>query len=468
MVGQGLKGPSRGSDPGTMDRRRFLQGGLAGLLGLALPRAARPASGRRVLVVGAGMAGLAAARRLADGGVDVTVLEARDRIGGRVWTHRGLGGPVDLGASWIHGVRGNPLTKLAGRLGVDTAATDYDDVVLHDADGSKVGTWRGWEIEAAYEELLSDVERIGESVPQDVSIGYAMARAMAGETLDAADRRAFEYVKQSLVVTSGADLDELSLWYADADDGFGGGDRLFPGGYDQLVRGLAAGLDVRTGHAVARIEHGPRGVRVHTTKGGFAADAVLVTLPLGVLQAGSVRFAPALPAEKQGAAARLGMGVLNKVALRFPRVFWPEDREFLGYMSDRSGEYPQLLNLARHTGRPVLMAFTGGAFARALEARSDGQVASEVIRVLRRIYGAGVPEPESVAVTRWASDPFARGSYSHVRVGATGAEYEVLARPLSGGRLRFAGEATTRRWPATVHGAYLSGVREAERLLRLG
>jgi monoamine oxidase len=100
-----------------------------------------------------------------------------------------------------------------------------------------------------------------------------------------------------------------------------------------------------------------------------------------------------------------------------------------------------------------------------MELRSDAQLASELMSVLRRMFGATVPEPEGLRVTRWASDPYARGSYSHLPVGATGADYEVLAEPLAGGQLRFAGEATNRRYPATVHGAYLSGLREAQALL---
>ena len=159
------------------------------------------------------------------------------------------------------------------------------------------------------------------------------------------------------------------------------------------------------------------------------------------------------------------MGVLNKVALRFDRPFWPVDHHFIGYMSEKVGEYPQFLNVSKYTQEPVLMAFTGGNFARALESKSDAHIASEIKQVLYKIYGSSVPEPKGVAVARWSTDPFARGSYSHIPVGATGTEYDILAEPLAHGRLRFAGEATIRNYPGTVHGAFLSGVREAEHLI---
>lgn len=447
-----------------IDRRRFLLALAA--VGLGVPGAPRAAGGTRVIVVGAGMAGIAAARRLAEGGVPTTVLEARDRIGGRIWTHRGLGTALDLGASWIHGVIGNPITRLARDLGVATRPTDYDDVAIYDADGSEVGMLRQLELDAEFAMLTSEVESLSESLPSDVSIGSAVRRVLAGERLSASDRRALDYLLQQLVVTSGADLDRLSLWYADEGEGFDGGDRLFPDGYDQIVSGLARGLDVRTGHVVENVAHGPRGVRVVTRRGAFEAEAAIVTLPLGVLRSGSVAFEPGLPAVQRDAARRLGFGVLNKVALRFPRCFWAKDRHFLGYMSSRAGEYPTFMNWHRHSGEPVLMAFTGGRFARELEGRDDAQIAGEAMGILRRIHGAATPDPVGMLVSRWASDRHAGGSYSHLPVGVSGIEHDVLAAPLPGGRVRFAGEATNRAFAGTVHGAYLSGVREAEALLR--
>ncbi len=447
-----------------MKRRSFLSATAAAALlsGRRLAAAERRAT---ALVVGAGMAGIAAARTLAAQGASVIVLEARSRLGGRVWTDRSLGLPLDFGASWIHGIDGNPITGLAAELSVATRPTDYDDVAVYDFDGSRVGESTLAEIAAAWDEVMGEVEAYGGELGEGASIGQAVAASLAGETLSADERRALGYVRSAMVVTAGAELEELSLRYSDDDDGFGGGDRLFPGGYDQIVTALARGLDVRLEHRVAEIRYAADGVGVVTDRGAFSAEGVIVTVPLGVLKAGSVRFSPPLPESKREAIEGLGMGVLNKLALKFPAKFW-DDREFIGHMGESAGDYPQFLNWHHYAGQPVLLGFTGGDFARRLEQRSDADAAAGALAVLRRIYGAAVSEPTGVKLARWASDPLAGGSYSHVRPGASSALYDVLAEPLSDGRVRFAGEATSRAYRGTVHGAYLSGVREAARALQ--
>jgi monoamine oxidase len=163
------------------------------------------------------------------------------------------------------------------------------------------------------------------------------------------------------------------------------------------------------------------------------------------------------------------MGVLDKVGIAFEEPFWTEqlDEAFLGYVSARPGEYPFFMNLAEVAGNPALMALVGGPFARAMEGRSDAALRDEVMDILRRIFGKRVTTPTGIVVSRWAADPFTHGSYSFVPTGASSSACDAMAEPV-GPTLLFAGEATHRRYPATVHGAYLSGVREAERILAAG
>ncbi|HUY33860.1 MAG TPA: FAD-dependent oxidoreductase [Pirellulales bacterium] len=426
----------------------------------------RPTVGRKALVVGAGMAGIAAARGLKSHGFEVVVLEGRKRMGGRIWTDRSLGRAVDLGAAWIEEASRNPLAKLARQWDLTLKPTHHESLALYDRDGSR---WEQRDVKTILDdrdELLSDAQALVDELPADTSLAEGIRRELAGEPLTAEDRRAYDWALATQVCEYGAELDELSLRHFDEDLAAGWEDLLVVDGYDRLVERLAEGLDVRLGREVTRIEHGNRGVRVSTASETFSADFAVVTLPLGVLKAGRVRFTPDLPDEKRAAIDRLGMGLVNKVALRYPSRFWPAEPDFLGSLSAGGVEFPQFVNLTAPAGVPIVVAVAAGRRARASEKLAQRDVGRAAHAVLRTMFGRKIPEPARFLVTRWGADPFALGAYSHVPVGVSGEEYERLAQPV-GERLLFAGEATSRRFPSTVHGAYLSGLREAERAARM-
>ncbi len=423
-----------------------------------------------VLVIGAGVAGLAAARDLRAAGRRVLVLEGRDRIGGRVWTDRTWSdAPVDLGASWIQGTDGNPLTALARDLGVETVPTDYENVLVFTAAGEALDEADLAELNGALEEIIEATDEARQAAEargdDDAPLSTAMQAAMAEMDLTGEERQALEYaIASAIEFDYAADIAELSLYNWDVDQELAGDDALFPGGYDQLVQGLADGLDIRLRHVVSQIAHDAAGVRVTTGQGAFAAGQAVVTLPLGVLKGGAVRFSPDLPARKRAAIDALGVGLLNKAFLRFPEVFWPEDADFLGYIAEAKGEWAEFLNFYKYTGQPILLAFNAAGFGRRIESLSDEAIVGQATAVLQTMFGEAIPEPEGWRITRWASDPFAGGSYSFMAPGATNADRQALAADVDG-RLFFAGEATVSDHPATVHGAYLSGQRAAARVL---
>ena len=410
-------------------RRQFLKTALfAAIHPMFRGRARAGAQGERVVVIGAGMSGLSAARELRRRGYEVTVLEARQRIGGRVWTDRSLGVPIDMGASWIQGTDGNPLTRLARENGVDVHPTSIENVQLFAPDGEAVPDQMLVEVVMEFEELGEALEEVAESIDSDISVAEGIELLLADEELSAEEEIALSWLASvSLVLTSGAEPEEHSLVYADAGKSFGGGDVLFPGGYDQLVHAVASGTEVRTGHVVRHVDYSGSTVRVGTNRGTVEADRVVVTLPLGVLRAGAVEFTPELPEAKRGAISRLRMGLLNKVVLRFPTAFWPEDRDFIAYASETHGEFPVFMNANRFSGEPVLVAFVGGDYARALEDEDTETVAERAYQVLSQIAGS-IPEPTGASVSRWASEEFTRGSYSYLPVGSSPADYECHRR----------------------------------------
>lgn len=458
-----INGSTGGRVTASIERRHFLIG--AGALALGGLGAGGGNSGPRresVIVVGAGIAGLACARELVRLGYEVVVLEARARIGGRIWSDERLGFPIDMGASWVMGHEANPLTKLARAAGAELLPTDYENMAVFNK-GKRIADKKLDQLEEEYEELIDQIEKDGRSLPADISIAAAIKRALSGKNLTEDDRRALDFFTGDLALDSAADMDELGVIGQEKDKRFRGADALVKGGYGQVPRYLARGLSVRTEHAVALIQHGPAGVVVETNKGRLEAARCVVSLPLGVLKAGAVRFAPALPEDKQAVIRRLGMGTLDKVALVMPRRIFPSGVELLGRMGDEPGRFPLFVDLERLSGRPALIGFVAGKLARALESKSDAEITAAAMRSLRDMLGTGIPEPTAAAVVRWSADPLAGGSYSYVAVGAKEADRDLLAAPVSN-RLFFCGEATMRNYAGTVHGAYLSGLRAAARL----
>ncbi len=424
-----------------------------------------------ILVVGAGIAGLAAAHRLAEAGARVTVLEARNRIGGRIWTDRSWDGrPVDLGAQWIVRANGNPIAQLAQMWQVVTTRTDWGAIKLYASEGLRkheLPALREYgQLEQRLAQVLAKVRafreaRLREGQP-DTSLRAGVDHVIAAMSLSAEQKSLLEYILTTDIEHEyAADLSSLSLYAWDQDGWLEGDEVLFPGGYDQIVTQLAHGLDIRTGHVAQRVTSDRNGVTVTTNHGEAHGSHVILTLPLGVLQQRAIEIIPELPKHTQEALDRLKMGVLNKVYLRFPRVCWQEEVDVLGCVTRRRGEWVWFINMYKYTNAPVLLGLNAGTYARRLEALPDASVAALAMRALREHLSPGLPQAEAVHVTRWASDPYALGSYSYIPPGASGDDYDILAEPVHD-RLFLAGEATWRQHPGTVHGAYLSGVRAAQ------
>lgn len=418
-----------------------------------------------VAIIGAGIAGLAAARTLHDQGARVVVIESRSRIGGRIWTDRSLDGlALNLGAAWIHGSNGNPLTQLARDVSATTIRTNYESLTRYDTTGRALTDVRDAEIDRQFEQMMRAVEQEQARQSTDESLQAAFDRNITSADLSPEQRRDLAYaINTTIEHEFAADAAQLSLLYYDQGNAFDGPDLLFPDGYDQVLAGLSQNLDIRLEHVVRQVAYDEREVRVTTDQGDIVSQRAVVTLPLGVLKGNAVVFAPALPSRKQAAIRNLGMGTLNKTYLRFDRIFWPQERRLFGYIGERPGAWAEWLNLAAVTGAPVLLGFNAGSYGRQLEGLPDEQIVAEAMRVLRTLFGSTTPDPLDWRITRWAADPFSGGSYSFIPPGAHGDDYDALAEPVAD-RIFFAGEATSREYAATVHGALLSGERAARTL----
>ena len=416
------------------------------------------------MVIGAGLAGLSAARALVDHGLEVTVLEARERIGGRIWTSRLWADvPLDMGASWIHGVKGNPLTALADEAGAKRRRTSYDAAILLEGAGGEVDLEEDL---AAAEALIAAARPRADKGDADVTLKAAILAHPGWARQDARGRRILRFqVNGTVEQEYGGSWDAVSAWHFDAGDEFGGGDVLFPGGYGQITDHLARGLDIRLGKVVSEIAPEGAGVAVTLADGSReSADHVVLTVPLGVLRSGAIRFGAPLAASRTAAIAALGMGLLNKCWLRFDRMAWPDDVDWIEWLGPRDGEWQEWLSLAPQ-GQPVLLGFHAADQARAKESMSDAQLVAEAHEALKAMFGNRFPAPMGAQVTRWAQDRFALGSYSFNALGTTPRTRKKLAGADWEGRILFAGEACSADHFGTAHGAVLSGRQAAALLL---
>ncbi len=453
-----------------IQRRRFLAL-LAGVTGLTKLQSCgaiarfTPRSEPPIVVIGAGLAGLAAAQQVQAQGQEVLVLEGRDRIGGRVWTsQRWADLPVDLGASWIHGIKGNPLTELAATIGTELRITRYNNSVTYNTDGTPLSETEEEQLEYWQDQLFEELQAAQDRDP-DISVQQVLDALIADIEADPETIRYLHFILSGAIEQEYAGSGkQLSAHWFDSGKAFKREDALLADGFRVIAEHLAQDLEIQLGQVVQAIDWSQSPVRIVTDKSEFLAEQVLVTVPLGVLQSGSVRFSPELPAQKKAAIAQLGMGVLNKCYLRFASAFWPTDVDWLEYIPARHGEWTEWVSLMRTYDLPVLLGFNAAERGKAIEAWSDQQIVASAMTTLRTIYGSAIPEPLDYQITRWAADPLARGAYSFNAVGTHPKMRRHLASPLSQ-RLFFAGEATEPDHFGTTHGAYLSGLRAAKQML---
>ncbi|KAF9294713.1 hypothetical protein BGZ88_003478 [Linnemannia elongata] len=532
-------------------------------------------STQRVIIIGGGISGLAAARELSkDPNTHVTLLEARNRLGGRIVTHHNLiskdlelSGQVpagssdlvyDFGASWIHGVDpANPLYEIAQTGQVEYVHTDSDIMFKQPGPIPMPGEesnhlWQVvWDILDKAQEYSAEHR---DEIPEDRSFKEWLTDYLEKE-VQSTDPQGENYLEEEVrkwvpglsmywADENAIPVEKVSMKWMDAEDIFPGDHSLVINGFDRIVKVVSAGLKsnirVLLEHVVEKIEYDETEVRVSTSQGLFTADKVLCTLPLGVLKAQhTTLFHPQLPAPKQLAIERLGFGTMYKILLFFPTCFWPLNKHFINFLpsaltvpsSDLVAHFGlnekqvealtvYMQDLANYSSLmpqyniPILVGYATNRAAELMERLSDEEARMVYMCQMAHYFPILLQDgkegelvgkalwPTVSHMSRWNQDPFARGSYTSIPVHASQKDLEVFdipvgARsygPLNGdeeeeddcedeekggdkkqrlvsvddadyGRIFFAGEHTSLSRFASVHGALMTGQREAAKIL---
>ena len=456
-----------------MKRRVFLKNSTFGLSSILIPNTFFSScndgnknemeldKSKNIIVIGSGISGLASAKLLNDNGINVIVLESQDRLGGRLRTDRSLNIPFDEGASWIHGPIGNPISNIAELSEAITYLTNDENIKIYDTDGTEYNEDTLDEYYTAYENVLDTIQNNG-SVDQSFEEVF---KSLYPEYID--DRLWKFMLSAYLEFDTGADISQLSSLDFYDDESFSGNDVIITNGYDKIADYLAQGIDIRLNNAVEVIDYSSERVVVSTSESTFEADYVIITVPLGVLKNNIITFSPALPQEKLDAIDNVKMSAVNKFLLLFNTTFWNDNLQYFGYTADEKGKFNYFLNLNKFaTGSNALMTFAFGNYGILTESMSDNEIIDLILTHLRNIYGSSVPSPINMLRTKWNTNVHTFGSYSFASNNTRSSDFDILGQKV-GNSLFFAGEHTSKDYRGTVHGAYLSGINQADAILKL-
>lgn len=451
----------------NINRRRFIKSVLISSSAVALAarfgiRDAKALEGISVIVIGAGIAGLGAANLLRKNGANVTVLEAKPHIGGRLLTDWSMGAPFEVGAGWIHGPSSdNPTKQLADAIGAKYVVTDDENSVYFDIEGYEYDDDEVERIVDAWEGVLEYIDNNYEA-NDPRSLLQAIKDYRPAYLNDPGVMWAFSAFTE---FSKGGAIEKLSAPLFNWDEAFDGADVVVTTGYDQILKPLADGVDIKLSHIVSTVEYDAEdGVTVTTDKGAFEADYCICAVPLGVLKANKIKFDPELPGGYKSSIGKIGFGSVTKLALKFDEPFWDTEAQYFGITTEPKGRWNYWLNYRTFSNENILLGLSVGDYALTADRMSDSEMVEDALEVLRNVWEDDVGTPTQVLATHWAEDPYTLGAYAFPQPGNRKSDFDDLGEPIED-CLILAGEHTIFDYAGTTHGAFMTGVRAAEYII---
>lgn len=426
----------------------------------------------KIIIIGAGFAGLTAGKLLHESGFDVTILEGDNRIGGRTNTIRLGKAIVDTGATWIHYKKGNLITALAKAYGFEVVNDDYEPYMIWDSENGEIPRKKRNKYLKAAEKARDAAidffqENQGNANTETFFDAYVNQKDWSPKKA-----KIVRFLYSCLLETDyGTSMDNISLSderHITTFDKNYENDALIVGGYARLITKLRQKLDIRLSEVIEKIDYSKENpankIRISTQNNVFECDKVIVTVSLGVLKKEVIEFVPPLPPEKINAIQSMGYGNLEKIILTFDNVFWGEERLIYYYeQQEKHLPFPMILDFTETAGAPTLGLYCAANFANELLQKSDEDILEIVVETLQNIFGEAMERPTHHHISRWSTDPFQYGSYSYTCNDDVEEIITQLAKPIDD-KVFFAGEATSLKGQAYVHGAMFSAIREAVRL----
>ncbi|KAK7334648.1 hypothetical protein VNO80_26409 [Phaseolus coccineus] len=445
-----------------------------------------------VIIVGAGISGIAAAKVLAENGVeDVVILEASDRVGGRIRKESFGGVSVELGAGWIAGVGGplsNPVWELAAQFGIRTCFSDYSNARynIYDRSGNIVPSGIAADsykkaVDSAIQKLRNQEEEEEEEEEANDGHGHGDDRNDSNRNNNESKRPSTPETPVELAIDfilhdfEMAEVEPISTYVDFGEREFLVADER---GYDYLLYKMAEEflftsegriLDnrLKLNKVVRELQYSKSGVTVKTEDGCvYEANYVILSVSIGVLQSDLLAFNPPLPRWKLEAIEKCDVMVYTKIFLKFPYKFWPSgpEKEFFIYAHERRGYYTFWQHMENaYPGSNILVVTLTNGESKRVEAQPDEETLREAMAVLRDMFGSGIPDAIDILVPRWWNNRFQRGSYSNYPIISNHKVFHNIKAPV--GRIFFTGEHTSERFNGYVHGGYLSGIDTSKALL---